>query len=234
MAGGGWGKKVHELMGNPMREIGLVVGLKQLWVLRERDFSHSQLSISHSSFENPVQLAATESHKLCQLSIHTRATRILSRWILSRKNGFWWKLINISIWDALELQPPEFTDTHYRISPGILPSSICRKFKLETLGWKGGEILVALPFLNFWRTDFLTANHQPSIHDGEELARSRVETQSHTNHWRNRILYSNIILHCCNSSSVACLLHIVLLPLELAFAKQKNMGGRYREGHAVE
>jgi len=31
---------------NPIREIGSVVGLKQLWVLREIDFSHSQLSIS--------------------------------------------------------------------------------------------------------------------------------------------------------------------------------------------
>ncbi len=40
------GEKVHELMGNPMREIGLVVGLKQLWVSREIDFSHSQLPIS--------------------------------------------------------------------------------------------------------------------------------------------------------------------------------------------
>jgi hypothetical protein len=39
----------------------------------------------------------------------------------------------------------------------------------------------------------------------------------------------NIILHCCNSSSVACFIHIVLLPLELASAKQKNMGGTEKD-----
>lgn len=110
------------------------------------------------------------------------------------------------------------------------PSPICRKFKLETLGWKGGEgrDLSCITIFQLLENRFLTANHQPSIHDGEELAKSGVETQSHTNHWRNHILYS-IILHCCNSSSVACLLHIVLLPLELASPKQKNMGGTEKD-----
>ncbi len=119
--------------------------------------------------------------------------------------------------------------------PSILPSSICRKFKLETLGWKaGGGVggygdLSCITISQLLENRFLTANHQPSIHDGEELARSGVETQSHNNHWRNHILYSNIILHCCNSSSVARLLHIVLLPLELASAKQKNIGGTEKD-----